>query len=215
MSASITELFADQSSTISLTGFVINFILSGMLASGLSWVYIKYGKSLSNKRQFSANFYLLTMTTMLIITVVKSSLALSLGLVGALSIIRFRTAIKEPEELAYLFLAISFGLGLGADQTILTITAFMILVVTIIGISKITQQSLSNSNMVLMVKSNNSKILEISNILSTLKKYCSVVDLRRFDETADQLEVSFIIEASNFEGIDSAVSRQSNSDKIA
>ena len=83
MSASITELFADQSSTISLTGFVINFILSGMLASGLSWVYIKYGKSLSNKRQFSANFYLLTMTTMLIITVVKSSLALSLGLVGA------------------------------------------------------------------------------------------------------------------------------------
>lgn len=58
---------------------------------------------------------------MLVITVVKSSLALSLGLVGALSIIRFRSAIKEPEELTYLFLAISLGLGFGANQTVITI----------------------------------------------------------------------------------------------
>ena len=55
------------------------------------------------------------MTTMLIITVVKSSLALSLGLVGALSIVRFRAAIKEPEELAYLFLTIAIGLALGRE----------------------------------------------------------------------------------------------------
>ena len=57
------------------------------------------------------------MTTLLVIAVVKSSLALSLGLVGALSIVRFRTPIKEPEELAYIFLAIALGLCLGADQS--------------------------------------------------------------------------------------------------
>ena len=57
---------------------------------------------------------LITMTTMLIISIVKSSLALSLGLVGALSVIRFRAAIKEPEELTYLFLTIAIGLGFGA-----------------------------------------------------------------------------------------------------
>ena len=56
------------------------------------------------------------LTTLLVISVVKSSLALSLGLVGALSIVRFRTPIKEPEELAYIFLAIAIGLALGADQ---------------------------------------------------------------------------------------------------
>ena len=49
----------------------------------------------------SQKFFVLSLTTMIIITIVKSSLALSLGLVGALSIVRFRTAIKEPEELAY------------------------------------------------------------------------------------------------------------------
>ena len=51
---------------------------------------------------------------------VKSSLALSLGLVGALSIVRFRTPIKEPEELVYLFLAISIGLGYAAGQILIT-----------------------------------------------------------------------------------------------
>ena len=54
---------------------------------------------------FGYNFLLITVTTMFIITIVKSSLALSLGLVGALPVVRFRSAIKEPEELAYLFLS--------------------------------------------------------------------------------------------------------------
>ena len=50
---------------------------------------------------------------MLVITVVKSSLALSLGLVGALSIVRFRTPIKEPEDLVYIFISIGIGIGIG------------------------------------------------------------------------------------------------------
>ena len=53
---------------------------------------------------------------MIIITIVKSSIALSLGLVGALSIVRFRAAIKEPEELTFLFICIAIGVGLGAGQ---------------------------------------------------------------------------------------------------
>ena len=70
-------------------------------------------------------------TTFIIISIVKSSLALSLGLVGALSIIRFRTAIKEPEELGYFFMAISIGLGLGANQLYPTIIGFVVLVMVI------------------------------------------------------------------------------------
>ena len=66
------------------------------------------------------------MTTMFIITIIKSSLVLSLGLIGALSIIRFRTAIKEPEELTYLFLAIAIGLGLGANQRTIILIAFLL-----------------------------------------------------------------------------------------
>ena len=67
---------------------------------------------------------MISLTTMFVIAVIKQSLALSLGLVGALSIIRFRTAIKDPEELANLFFAISIGIGLGANQVEITSISF-------------------------------------------------------------------------------------------
>jgi len=70
----------------------------------LQWHYRRFSSALSSKENFSKIFPLILLTTLLIITIVKSSLALSLGLVGALSIVRFRTPIKEPEELAYLFI---------------------------------------------------------------------------------------------------------------
>ena len=68
---------------------------------------------MSNREEFAQVFPFILLTTVLIISVVKSSLALSLGLVGALSIVRFRTPIKEPEELAYLFVAIAMSSVVG------------------------------------------------------------------------------------------------------
>ena len=101
---------------LSLTALVINLGAGVVLSLILRWHYKHFGSTLSNRDEFSQVCPFILLTTILIITVVKSSLALSLGLVGALSIVRFRTPIKEPEELAYLFIAIAMGLGLGADQ---------------------------------------------------------------------------------------------------
>src|SRR5205823_4007071 len=112
---SLGDFLTTQSSQIPINEFVINLILTALLAFILGQVYMKFGSALSNRDMFARNFVMLAMTTMLIISIVKSSLALSLGLVGALSIVRFRAAIKEPEELNYLFLAISIGLGFGAS----------------------------------------------------------------------------------------------------
>ena len=72
-----------------LLEFVRNMAIGALLALGLERVYIRYGHSLSNRTMFARHFYLLAMTTTLIITVVQSSLTLSLGLIGALSIVRF------------------------------------------------------------------------------------------------------------------------------
>jgi len=121
------DFLATQSVQVPIAGFILNLFLAAALSFILSRVYARYGVSLSNRRMFAKNFMLITMTTMLIITIVKSSLALSLGLVGALSIVRFRAAIKEPEELAYLFLTIAIGLGFGADQRVITVVAFIII----------------------------------------------------------------------------------------
>lgn len=90
-------------------------------------IFFKYGESMSSKRGFGNTIILITISVAALIAVVKSSLALSLGLVGALSVIRFRTAIKEPYNLAFLLLAICIGISLGASQFRFA------LVITIVG----------------------------------------------------------------------------------
>ena len=119
------QFLTTQNTQVRVIDFIINLVLAAILSYILGRIYVKNGSSLSNRKVFANNFMIISLTTMFIITVVKSSLALSLGLVGALSVIRFRTAIKEPEELAYLFLSISLGLGLGAGQRLISIIAFL------------------------------------------------------------------------------------------
>ena len=119
---------------ISLTNLVISLLTSIVCAYVIKIVYLKYAKTLNNKENFSDVFILLSITTTIVITVVKFSLALSLGLVGALSIVRFRAAIKEPEELVYLFMIIGIGLASGSAQFevafILTGAAFVIIFIS-------------------------------------------------------------------------------------
>ena len=95
----------------------------------LKFFYDKYSNyDLSNKK-ISSILPILTVVTFLIITVIKSSIALSLGLVGALSIVRFRTPIKEPEELLFLFLSIALGIGYGSNQIYLTSLIFIFILI--------------------------------------------------------------------------------------
>ena len=190
---SFQEFLTTQSIQVSVWGFVLNLALAALLAFLLSRLYVKYGQSLSNRQVFSRNFLMLTMTTMLIITIVKSSLALSLGLVGALSIVRFRAAIKEPEELAYLFLAIAIGLGFGADQRVITVVAFVI-ISGIIWLRSRTSDAEESQNLFLTISSHNPVKIELKDVVETLKKHCAGVSLKRFDETNEMLEASFQVE---------------------
>ena len=125
------DFLANQTIQIDLTNFIINLITAVILSFLVRETYNKTARTLSNVKNFSKNFVILCLTTAIIITIVKSSLALSLGLVGALSIVRFRAAIKEPEELVFLFLIISIGLGCGAGQLSITIIGTIISIIII------------------------------------------------------------------------------------
>ena len=105
-----------------LSSIILHLILCMVLVSIVSWYYKKFSQSLGGKTHIGSILPLIGLTVFFVILVVKSSLALSLGLVGALSIVRFRTPIKEPEELGYLFLIIAVGLGFGAGYSLVTIT---------------------------------------------------------------------------------------------
>jgi len=94
-------------------------ILAALLGLYLRFLFRRFSVSASDSDGISRIFPLLAVITTAVIATVKSSLALSLGLVGALSIVRFRSAIKEPEELVYLFLCVAVGLALGAELPLL------------------------------------------------------------------------------------------------
>ncbi|MBO12808.1 MAG: hypothetical protein CMJ68_18885 [Planctomycetaceae bacterium] len=109
-------------------------IIGGLLTLYIRFLYRRCNSSFSGSDSVARIFPLLTMVTIGVIAVVKSSLALSLGLVGTLSIVRFRVAIKEPEELVYLFLCIGIGLALGAEQPVLAMAQVIVITAFVLGI---------------------------------------------------------------------------------
>ena len=161
---------------IDLTTFIISLFLSALSAYLVAYIYNKFSTTLSNKKDFSKIFVPLCLATTLIITIVKSSIALSLGLVGALSIVRFRAAIKEPEELVYLFIIIALGLGYGANQFIITFFGFLLIIIILIIISRFTisEKELTANELDISItikkKVTENELKNIENIITSLSK---------------------------------------------
>jgi len=194
---SFEQFFTTQSVDTSIQSFCISVVLSIIFGFILEKIYIKYGRTISNRSLFAKNFSSLILATTFVISVVKSSLALSLGLVGALSIVRFRTAVKEPEELVILFFCIAIGLGLGAGQYNITIISFtaLILLLLIRGILFLRDQSSNMHITMKLSKGIEKKAVEITS------KYCNRVSLKRYDTTEDKFEAVFLVEFSSFDDI--------------
>jgi len=176
-----------------LPKLVLSLALAALLGLLLGEAYVRFGHSLSNRRAFARNFLMLTVTTTLIISIVRSSLALSLGLVGALSIVRFRAAIKEPEELAFLFLAISTGLGLGAGQPIITIVALAV-IFGLLAIRSSMRQRPDQPNLYLTVASPAAASLDANQIMAALSAEGAHASLKRFDRSPEQFEAAFVVD---------------------
>ena len=100
------------------------------------FIYFIYKKTFSGvmySKSFNASLVLLTMLTTFIILAVTSNVILSLGMVGALSIVRFRTAIKDPLDLVFLFWAIGCGIVLGAGMLPLAIVGSVLVGIVLVG----------------------------------------------------------------------------------
>ncbi len=179
----IPQFFLNENIQIDLENFVLNLFVVIILCFLIQLAYNKTSRSLSNSENFSRNFIVLGLTTTIIITIVKSSLALSLGLVGALSIVRFRAAIKEPEELVFLFLIIAVGLGCGAGQINIAVVGTLIAIIIIfityfskrnkqeISIDKFNVSLISNKK---LDKDNLKKIIDLVSNYSLQNEFISI-----------------------------------------
>ena len=149
----------------------------------------------------------------MVIVVVKSSLALSLRLVGALSIVRFRTPIKEPEELVYLFLAIAIGIGYGAGQVLITtLFTLAILVVVYFWLSNRKVGQADEYNMVINWKSAD---IEFSQILDAIKDRTKSLKVVRLDYTADANTAVLLVALNDNEKLDNVMKLVREEDKSA
>ena len=199
------EFYLNWIDTLSLSSLLINLAVGTILSLLLRWHFKRFGSVLSNKDELGNVLPLILLITILIITIVKSSLALSLGLVGALSIVRFRTPIKEPEELAYLFFAIAIGLGLGANQTTATVISVFFIAI-VISIIKWSGRSSESSNLYLKIdwindsdKSDDEFIKQLNEILD---EFTVEFNLRRLDIQKNTIESSFILQFSSSRQLD-------------
>ena len=179
---------------LSLGALLFNLGIGLILSFLVAWYYEHYSQSLSNRHKFAQLLPVLTLTTAIVISIVKSSLALSLGLVGALSIVRFRTAIKEPEELIFLFIAIAIGLGVGADQRWLTVVGTTIILGYMAARTLIARKpQVSNLYLNVMVKEDEEQDSLFSQVNARLLEYVSVVDFRRLDSRDGILQLTYFV----------------------
>ena len=171
--------------TLELQTTLLNTALAAVLSLLLGWHYRRFGSTFSNRAKLAWVLPAVALPTVLVISVVKASIALSLGLVGALSIVRFRTPVKEPEELCYIFLAIAVGVGMGADQRIPTI-AVILLILFVLTVRALLFRGSRYPNLYMNIRlaASQAKDAVLKEVIEILRPHASNVELRRFDMAA-------------------------------
>ena len=127
----IAEIFQNQSiGASSLLLVLFTLIMAFAIGLFIYWVYKKNYRGVMFSNNFALTLVLMTVITAPVVLCIRNSIQLSMGMVGALSIVRFRTAVKDPMDTGYMFWALTMGILLGAGQ-------FFLAAVTVVGIAVI------------------------------------------------------------------------------
>lgn len=126
----------DVFSQVSLIDVVIGLLLAGIIGLFIFYIYKKTFRGVVYSYTFNVTLVVMTMITCLIIMTISTNIVLSLGMVGALSIVRFRTAIKDPLDIVFMFWAISSGIATGAGMYPISVIGSVIIAGTILLLSK-------------------------------------------------------------------------------
>lgn len=130
-----SEWFANQLSTFTPLNVALGLVAALIAGIVISMVYKKTYRGVLYSPSFTLTLILLCLVTTPVVMAIGSNVALSMGMVGALSIVRFRTAVKDPLDTAYMFWAITMGILLGANAYVIAIVALLGIAVIMLMIS--------------------------------------------------------------------------------
>ena len=119
--------YLENVSAIDIPDMIIALVLAFLVGLFIYFIYQKTYRGVMYSASFGVTLVALTMITTLVILAVTSNAVLSLGMVGALSIVRFRTAIKEPMEIVFLFWSLAVGIVIGAGMIPLAVIGSLII----------------------------------------------------------------------------------------
>lgn len=188
MKKEILKYFDASAGTLTIKEIVMGFIVAIIIAM---IIYASYRFSHSGavySRKFNVSLVMITLITTLIMTVIGDNVALSLGMVGALSIVRFRTAIKDARDTAYIFWCVAVGISCGVQDFVVAAigSAFVFVVMLVIGNSD------NNDRYLLIIRGDSSMSEDVPSVVEQYfggkAKFC-VENVNR-DKSEEIYEVS-------------------------
>lgn len=211
--------FLEKATEFSFLDVGIAMLLAFAVGIFIFMVHKKTFRGVMYSQSFGVSLMALTLITTLVILAVTSNVILSLGMVGALSIVRFRTAIKEPIDIAFLFWAIAAGIVIGAGLIPLAVIGSLIIgLIIVLFVNKKSKDS--PYIIVVSCDSNASEKASTDLIASKVKKY--VVKSKTISASAgieitveirlNEMETNFVNEISQISGVRSAVLVSYNGD---
>ena len=180
---SFIENWTNQS--LSTSAAIVTLLITFVLALYIFVVYRLTTQKTFYSKSFNISLVGVALITSAIIITIQSSIVISLGMVGALSIVRFRTAIKNPMDLMYLFWAVSIGIICGAGYSIYAIILSVLLTITIIILELV---PVAKANMILVV--NTSDIDAEDKIMPIVKKACKNAQVKSRNMTSSSLTLT-------------------------
>ena len=117
---------------VSITNAALGLLTALIMGAVIYFVYRKFYTGVIYSRSFAVTLVGMTVLTAMVTLAISTNIVISLGMVGALSIVRFRTAIKDPLDLLYLFWAITTGITAGAGMYVLVVVAAVVMTVMVV-----------------------------------------------------------------------------------
>ena len=131
MKETLYKYLTAPSGNITLFSAIEMMSMAFILSMVIFWTYKITFSGVMYNRKFNVSLVMLTLVTTMVMIVIGSDIALSLGMVGALSIVRFRTAIKDPRDTGYIFWCIAIGLSVGSQNYMIAIVGSLFLFIVL------------------------------------------------------------------------------------
>ena len=199
--------FLQETGNLTTAGFLLSLLAAFLCGMIIYFVYRHFFKGVIYNYNFNVLLVMTSMITCFIVIVISSNVVLSLGMVGALSIVRFRTAVKDPLDVGFLFWSVAVGITCGAGLYLISLAATIAIAIIYI---LLTQVKSRERVYLLIVKYRNEAYDNVARIIHPLKKvlknrmtadgYTELTYEVRFKEE----HTAFVTALSEVEGVDNA-----------